>query len=214
MPHQRPYDQILTDNDAAIIQLFPSALFIWQASPGACKACQALHNMRFPYTDLEQMGRPHLNCQCQVKVDHRTLNGIPEIIFQRDEPGPISGPIHPWNVPTDVDILQNIAEAKRMSLLEFILAVRSGGRWDYKRQGRQYEKFGNFNYGATGRALGLHEELLLRGAGAYQIFSGTSRYEYGLPTDIKSSSYGDDPRDQEMIRQGIIFYDRFNHKTR
>jgi Bacterial toxin 44 len=40
----------------------------------------------------------------------------------------------------------------------------SGAAWDYKTQGPQYDAFGNFNYGATGAAVGLSDEVLLAGA--------------------------------------------------
>ena len=86
--------------------------------------------------------------------------------------------------------------------------VKPGGVWDYKRYSPKsdpllYEDFGNFHYGATGRALGFSEETLLRGAGAVQ---SVRRPEWGGP--FGGSPYGDDPRDQTMIKLGIEYYEK------
>ncbi len=83
------------------------------------------------------------------------------------------------------------------------------GLWDYKQQGRQYEDFGNFNFGATGAALGLSNYVLLRGAGIAQIMAGTSAPEWSF----WGFSHGDDPEDQLQIRAGINFYFKYG-KTR
>jgi uncharacterized Zn-binding protein involved in type VI secretion len=89
--------------------------------------------------------------------------------------------------------------------------VRNGGPWDYKQQGSQYEDFGNFNYGATGCAVGFSEETLLREAGRAQQQAGTSRPEWGDPGSLMpwgdkgSGSYGDDPKDQESIKNGYEY---------
>ena len=53
----------------------------------------------------------------------------------------------------------------------FAPKVDSGGEWDYKKDDYAKEDFGNFNYGAVGRALGYSEETLLRMAGVVQILS-------------------------------------------
>jgi SPP1 gp7 family putative phage head morphogenesis protein len=88
--------------------------------------------------------------------------------------------------------------------------VQSGGEWDYKKEDYAKEDFGNFNYGATGRALGFNEETLLRMAGTVQR---DRKAEWGHFDDNNifisdpNTSYGDDPRDQEMIKQGIDYYD-------
>jgi hypothetical protein len=47
----------------------------------------------------------------------------------------------------------------------FKSTVDDQGRWDYKRRGRQYENFGNFNYGAAGTAWGFSADTLKRQAG-------------------------------------------------
>ena len=80
------------------------------------------------------------------------------------------------------------------------------GRGTISRAGPGYEAFGNFNFGATGGALGIDLETLLRSAGWAQRRAGTSRREwniyYGKPP------YGDDPQDQAQIRAGFEFYSR------
>jgi RHS repeat-associated protein len=111
----------------------------------------------------------------------------------------------PQNIPPGVDIQQNIEEAKKMTTLEFANAVRTGGKWDYKRLGSQYEDFGNYNYGLTGRATGFNAYLLRNLAGIYQIWSGTYSRSFGWP--FIAPPYGDDPNDQRWINEGI---DDFN----
>ena len=107
--------------------------------------------------------------------------------------------------PPNVDIDANIQEAKTMSYHDFYLAVRSGGKWDYKKLGPQYEDFGNFNFGATGRALGLPGDILLRGAGWYQGITKTSSPDFGVW--YGDPPYGDDPKDQAQIKKGILYYE-------
>lgn len=75
--------------------------------------------------------------------------------------------------------------------------------------------FGNFNYGATGRAASYDGDTLLRAGGVVQTFTGTSRFEFGdyldnipfIGNNNPNTSYGDDPRDQDKIQQGIDWYD-------
>ncbi|KPA19169.1 type IV secretion protein Rhs, partial [Candidatus Magnetomorum sp. HK-1] len=114
----------------------------------------------------------------------------------------------PSNIPPEVNrakIQQNIREARRMSYLDFYKAVKSYGKWDYKRSRRQYENFGNYHFGVAGRAAGFSENILKRGAGAYQIYSGTSRPRFGWPWG--NPPYGDDPVDQYWITEGVRDYD-------
>ena len=81
--------------------------------------------------------------------------------------------------------------------------VRAAGPWNYKKQGRQYEAFGNFNYGATGTVLGIPEHVLLRAAGVAQTFAKTTKPEFG--SWWGADPFGDDPRDQYWIRRGIEY---------
>lgn len=81
--------------------------------------------------------------------------------------------------------------------------VRNKGPWDYKQQGAKYQNFGNFNYGATGIVAGIPEGILLRGAGWAQSRAGTADPRWGYW--YKNIPYGDDPRDQYWIQQGIDY---------
>jgi RHS repeat-associated protein len=85
---------------------------------------------------------------------------------------------------------------------------------------------GNYHYGATGKAVWLFsEETLLRNAGAAQMAAGTSLPEwqqygsrevgagYGETRTVRGSRlppYGDDPRDQDMIKRGFQYYKKKN----
>lgn len=80
--------------------------------------------------------------------------------------------------------------------------VKSGGPWDYKQQHPIYERFGNFNYGATGKAWGFPDQVLLRAAGSVQE---NRLEEWGSP--FGGPPYGDDPVDQYYIHLGILYYE-------
>lgn len=109
--------------------------------------------------------------------------------------------------PSRISMDGNIAAAHAHSgdLLWFYDQVKSGGPMDYKAgnddQGKaeDYENFGNFNFGVVAAAHGIPEEVAKGGAGAYQVYSGTS--------DIRwLSSYFDDPRDTAQIAAGYDYY--------
>ena len=86
--------------------------------------------------------------------------------------------------------------------LEFRDSVKNKGPWDYKQQGKQYEEFGNYNYGATGNSFGFTKSFLLQQAGEAQIAAGTSQPDWIRKTRGNLlPPYGDDPRDQEMIKR-------------
>ena len=83
---------------------------------------------------------------------------------------------------------------------------------------------GNFHYGVVGKATPLlDDETLLRSAGGTQIAAKTSNPEWqkfvevpvpGMVTThawVLAPPYGDDPRDQEMIKNGFNYYS--NNKT-
>jgi hypothetical protein len=211
MKKQNKNVPLLTKANYDLYKQNPGIQFVWKANPGACFKCQSLHNKHFTLNELEQIGRPHPNCLCRVVAALPTYESFPAPIFPWHEPGPISGPILPWNVPPEVDLKQNIKEAHSMSWWDFFQSVKNKGKWDYKQLAKMFEKFGNFNYAVTGRAAGFSTEVLLRAAGIAQRLAGTSRPEWGTPFDLSaSSSYGDDPEDQRMIRQGSAFFDMLN----
>lgn len=106
------------------------------------------------------------------------------------------------SVPTSA-LASSLAQAP-MRLVYFYDQVRNSGPWDYKQQGTQYQAAGNFNYGVTGAAMGIPDQILLRGAGWAQQRAGTSASEFGSP--YWRAPYGDDPQDQQLIKQGIQYY--------
>ncbi|WP_158089498.1 polymorphic toxin type 44 domain-containing protein [Magnetofaba australis] len=76
---------------------------------------------------------------------------------------------------------------------------------DYKQYNtKKYENFGNFNYGPTAAALGIPEEIALRGAGFAQTLGGNHEWKNDIYTG--NAPYGDDPKDQWWIQQGINYY--------
>lgn len=85
----------------------------------------------------------------------------------------------------------------------FYQQVRNRGPWDYKQQDHNLANFGNFNYGASGFAAGIPEDTLYRGAGFAQGQAGTSKPQWGAW--YGKPPYGDDPRDQFWIKQGIDY---------
>ncbi|MGC3580118.1 polymorphic toxin type 44 domain-containing protein [Pseudomonas aeruginosa] len=114
--------------------------------------------------------------------------------------------------PPGVDIANNMEFSKRqrevlknnMSVLSwFYTQVKNKSPWDYKQKGKQYQEFGNFNYGAAGTAAGISQQVLLRGAGAAQTMAGTSDKDFGAWW--AGAPYGDDPVDQIWIKAGIEY---------
>lgn len=111
-------------------------------------------------------------------------------------------------------IKNNMAEARQHSYgrnmalpqtyLWFYDKVRNHGPWDYKQKNRQWAEFGNFNYGATGTAAGIPENILLMAAGAAQWVADTSNpVKWGY--FFEKPPYGDDPEDQRAISEGIAY---------
>ena len=93
--------------------------------------------------------------------------------------------------------------ARSVNPFWFYGQVRNRGPWDYKQRGREFEDFGNFNYGATATAFGFPLQVTKRMAGYAQIRAKNSRPEFGKPWG--SAPYGDDPKDQAMIDAGIRY---------
>lgn len=99
-----------------------------------------------------------------------------------------------------------------LNLLWFYDQVHNKGPWDYKQLDPDYADFGNFNYGATGAALGLSQDTLLRAAGWAQTRSVNSGV--GVAPSLSEAilgvgekpAFGDDPVDQDWIKRGIQYY--------
>ena len=90
--------------------------------------------------------------------------------------------------------------------------VKNQGPWDYKyydKNRQKYEKFGNVNYGATGRALGLPALVLHAGAGAANLAADPDRLVNGT---VFSRYLFDDKHDYEDIGAGIAYVDSGCHK--
>jgi len=121
--------------------------------------------------------------------------------------------------PPGVSSDNNVVKAIRKTwtdpnIVWFRNQVKNKGPWDYKQLGSEYADFGNFNYGLTGAAYGFPEAVLLRMAGWAQIQAGTSENikNPGNPGYIfggGQAPYGDDRRDQAMIKQGIEYYKKW-----
>jgi len=126
----------------------------------------------------------------------------------------------PPYIPPGVDIIENIKEAvaHKLDYPWFYDQVRNKGPWDYKQLDQEYADFGNFNYGATGKAAGFSEATLLRAAGWAQVQAGNSRPEWGTSVTLLEAllgiggkaPFGDDPNDQLWISRGFKYYDAYN----
>jgi hypothetical protein len=112
-------------------------------------------------------------------------------------------------VPPEVDIDKNM-ESGYPNPWWFKNQVKNKGPWDFKQINPIYTDFGNFHYGAIGRASGFPSSLLLREAGRAQQDAGTSRSDWGSPGWRfnpwgGTPPYGDDFDDQEQIQRGIDY---------
>jgi RHS repeat-associated protein len=131
------------------------------------------------------------------------------------------------------DVFQNLLESNVgvandiENPLTFYNLVKTGGKWDlknndktiYSNESSQNATFifnndqmksqdvGNYHFGVVGRAYGLSEGTLRKGAGIYQIYSGTSERKW-----INRKWYGDDPRDQRSMIKGFQWYTNYKKK--
>ena len=114
-------------------------------------------------------------------------------------------------------------QSLNVNISNFINAVKSGGDQDLKSKPEYKKKtviydgmimedqdIGNLNYGYVGRAYGYSKELLLDGAGAYQIFEQVFKHRKGTETykNCFTASICDDPRDTYFIEMGMMKYDQ------
>jgi hypothetical protein len=72
---------------------------------------------------------------------------------------------------------------------------------------KEYADFGNFNFGATSKAIGLNETFSKFGAGMAQVKAGTSKSEW-------LNSFYDDPEDQYYIELGFAYYEYYKYNKK
>jgi RHS repeat-associated protein len=149
-----------------------------------------------PISIAEDIQRCQLNTPASANVDNniRLMEMLRTKIdnLPMPPPKPIIGPL----------LEKETREIARYSL--FYKIVRNKAPWDYKQQGEQYEAFGNFNYGATGSALGIPPGVLRGAAGVAAYMASTSEPQNGLP--FLSPLNGDNAIDQFWIQAGINYY--------
>jgi RHS repeat-associated protein len=127
----------------------------------------------------------------------------------------------PPPAPDGADVDQNIQFVQELNTVPnpgsytawFLLICCSTSPWNYKSQGAQYDAFGNFNFGATGAALGIPDDVLLRGAGLAKWpqlphDENGNDYDnngnYGNP--LGPYPYGNQNDKQEDILQGMRYF--------
>jgi RHS repeat-associated protein len=100
----------------------------------------------------------------------------------------------------------NIDETKKHSLnpFWFVDQVKNYSPWDYKRLGRQYEDFGNFNFGVNAAAFGFPYYVGQNGAGIYQQVAGAASAGEGTP--LLRWPYGDARSDAAQIQAGYRYF--------
>ena len=101
------------------------------------------------------------------------------------------------NLPLFYSVVQNNGELD----LKNLSAYKTNATYIFDGEIVDRDALGNITYGYFGRHLGIPTTFLLAGAGYAQGQAGTS--EWG-----NFNTYGDDPRDQYRILQGIALYDR------
>jgi hypothetical protein len=188
-----------------------------------CGACMALSGQVFHIDNIPK--KPHKHCKCGT-VPLRLHINFAQIDERLDElEGKVRKIKKNWSDMTEEEkeearikeldkfmkseeLRGNVKETKRYSMVSWVNNVRPGGDWDYKQGGKrpEMEHVGNFNYGATGRALGIPPSVLKGAGGVVQIAQGTSDWNF-------YDSYFDDPVDQGHIQQGIDWYDESYGKS-
>jgi len=126
--------------------------------------------------------------------------------------------------PSNANVNSNIRQAQVVRVLSwlnpptygattygwFVARVAPHMSWDYKRQGVQYAPFGNFNYGATGAALGIPLQQLQMAGGLVAQTFGTHQASWG--NWYEPPAYGHDPADVQSIAKGYAYYQQGCHK--
>jgi Bacterial toxin 44 len=96
---------------------------------------------------------------------------------------------------------RSFAERTRVgSAWDFASSVRPGGKYDWKLRIKGSASFGNFAYGATGRAQGYTLRKLQVMASVVQAFDDLRNLDF--------DGFGDNPGDGAEIAAGAEYYDR------
>ena len=142
-------------------------------------------------------------------VGNDPVNFIDPLGLDREKKcGPIPSARPGVNIDDNIRLAEQMSVAAIDPLLgygEWIGRVWEFGPWDYKRHGGSKD-LGNFNYGATGAAMGIPENVLRRFAGVAQIIFGGYDPKNGTPLDLWRSLYGDDPQGAAQIVAGNRYY--------
>jgi hypothetical protein len=118
----------------------------------------------------------------------------------------------------NIDLADNLARAKKMTLSEWKQAVQTGGEWDYKNNrtlraagfdSELLDEFGNVHFGMVARAQGFNLEGSMYGAGAYQVLvqGGGNPVEFAYATNYLTVTAGGyllpDSITRSMTRNGF-----------
>ncbi len=130
-------------------------------------------------------------------------------------------------VPSETTVASNLAQVRAhavdtsipikgfYNLLWLINKVRPWGAWDYTHQsGKEYTRFGDFNYGAGFTTAGVPSEVTLWGAGAVQVMTFRSQLPWMFPPGTLAvpsllptilPPHGDNPLGQVYVQRGIQY---------
>ncbi|MEJ2622217.1 MAG: polymorphic toxin type 44 domain-containing protein [Candidatus Thiodiazotropha sp.] len=122
----------------------------------------------------------------------------------------------------NIDIDRNISEAKNMSMSEWVKAVGTKGKWDYKNNvnlikaefdPKLLDEFGNVHFGMVANAFGFNLEGSMYGAGLYQVTKqgGGNRVELIEATSLMNGTAGGyllpDDYSRSITRNGFSWGD-------
>ena len=217
----RPKSANESDNQVADgqVKLIPHDKLYWtfRPKPEACDKCQAMKDVYFEDKPSKQV---HPNCKCEIVgveasqlpydrnriivppgvdleaniAEARHLGKVARELIYKIDISACSDDLVPAIGNRLASIEYNIR--KLLDIANYIVkSFWSGGKYDYKRLGRQYEPFGNFHYGLYCSALGVNDVGARAIAGDVQIATGTASIKF-------IDSWFDDPADQKNIRRG------------
>ena len=105
----------------------------------------------------------------------------------------------------NLDFFKNVVNNNGELDLKNLSAYQTNATYVFDGEIVDRDALGNITYGYFGRYLRIPILFLLYGAGYAQYKAGTSNWDFFF-------SYGDDPRDQYRIMQGILLYDRLHEQ--